>query len=146
MSLPRYEHLVGGDTPVVRAYGVTHQELFEHAVLGSFALVWPVASIPPRYSRPLVAPGGSLEELLVNWIEEAIDVARREELAVSYVVVDRLEPGGVQGSVSGLPAAEVERVGAVIRGVAEPHPELVTIPDGFWADVTLDREMPLRLA
>lgn len=130
---------------MVRAYGVTHQELFEHAVLGSFALVWPVVSIPPRYSRPLVAPGDSLEELLINWIDEAIDVARREELAVSYVIVDRLELGGVQGSVSGLRAAEVTPLGTPIRAVTQPVPEIVTIPDGFWVDVTLDREPPLGL-
>ena len=145
MSLPAYEHIEGGDTPTVRAYGVTHQELFENAALGVFALMWPVASIPPRYARPLVAPGDTLEELLANWVGELLHVGREEGLALSYFVVDRLEPGGVQGSAAGLPTHEVGRSGRVPVRVAGPASAFVSIPEGFWADLTIELEPKLRL-
>jgi SHS2 domain-containing protein len=145
MGLPRFEHHGTADVPIVRAYGVTHQETFENAALGVFALGWPVDAIPPRYSRPVVAPGDTLSELLVNWIDELLIMSRQEGLALSYFVVDRLEAGGVQGSAAGMPVAEVDRGNRLALRVAEPAPEIVAIPNGYWADVVVEMEPRLRL-
>jgi SHS2 domain-containing protein len=93
----------------------------------------------------MVAPGDTLDELLVNWVEELLHLSREEGLALSYFVVDRLEPGGVQGSAAGLPTHEVEQLGRVPVRVVGPASPVVSIPEGFWADLTVELEPKLRL-
>ncbi len=119
------------------AYGETLPQLFENAGVAAFAGSFPVGDIAPTYSRPLVAPGDSLEELLANWVEELLAMGRVEDLAVSYVTVDRLEEGGVQGSGAGLPRSEVSRIGPDAEGVDRSQTRVVEIPDGWWAALTL---------
>ena len=62
----------------------------------------------------------------------------------SYFTVDRLEEGGVQGSAAGLPATEAVRRGARVTGLIDRRPEPVSIPDGWWVDLSLDIEPRLR--
>ncbi|MBT8213538.1 MAG: archease [Acidimicrobiia bacterium] len=119
------------------AFGVTLPELFEHAASAGFSLVADPATITPTYSWPVVAPGDTMDELLVNWIGELALVAHEEGIVPSFFVVDRLEEGGVQGSLSGLPRDQVDRDGA-LHGSIDPKPSIVVVPDGFWAEVHFD--------
>jgi hypothetical protein len=50
--LPPYEVVPGGD-PAVVAYGATLPELFEHAALAMFDLIFDLDGVPPRHSRPV---------------------------------------------------------------------------------------------
>lgn len=129
----RFELLDGGFV----AFGDTLPQLFENAGVAAFATSFPVDDIPPTYSRPLVAPGDTWEELLANWIEELLAMARIEDLAVSYVTVDRLEEGGVQGSGAGMPRSAVARLGPDAHEVDRSEIRLVEIPEGWWARLAL---------
>ena len=121
------------------ATGSTLPELFEHAASAGFSLVADPGTLTPTYSWPVVAPGDTIDELLANWIGELALVSREEGIVPCFFVVDRLEEGGVQGSLSGLPDGEVDTNGR-LYGLVAPMPSVVTVPDGFWAELRFDHQ------
>lgn len=144
MTFPRFERLER-DGSVFRAYGSTRYELFESAAEAMFSVGRDLAAIPSTYSRPLVAPGDTYEELLANWLAELLHLGVHEGLVWSSCMVDRLEVGGVQGSASGLPEADVDRLGEIAVAVDRLESGIVEIPDGWWVEVALELDRGLRV-
>jgi SHS2 domain-containing protein len=136
--------LLPGEPATVRAYGATPEELFEEAAYAVFDQGHRLADIPATYSRPVIAAGDTIPELLRAWIEELLAMSRAEGIVPSFFVVDRLEEGGVQGSAAGLPVGEAPRRGPAVTGLGAPLPRPVAIPDGWWVDLVLDIEPRLR--
>ena len=123
------------DPPRVLAFGATHEELFENAAYAMFDQAFDIVSVPPTYSRPVVAPGDTVVELLVNWLDELLFVAEEERLVWCSFVVDRLEEGGVQGSAAGMPIADVPVRPRMVTGLVE-HPNApVPVPEGWWVEL-----------
>lgn len=146
MTLPRYERLPGSpDEVVFRAHGPTRMELFEHAAEAMFSVGRDLGVIPSTYSRPLVAPGDTFEELLVNWLEELLHLGDVEAMVWSSCMVDRLEVGGVQGSASGQPASTVAPAGPTVIAVAGLGTDIVALPEGWWVDVAFVVDGGLRV-
>ncbi len=146
MTFPRYQRLSAPTGSVrFRVYGSTRYELLENAGEAMFSVGRDLTSIPPTYSRPLVAPGDGYEELLENWLVELLHLAAQESMVWSYCVVDRLEPGGVQGSASGQPHGRVRPGGPVVTGIAGLESPIVEIPDGWWVDVAFVVDRDLRV-
>lgn len=140
-----YELRPDGVSAVCR--GATESELFEVAAAAMFSLGFEIAGVPPRHSRPLVAPGDRIEELLVNWLEELLVLSHEEQIVFSYFTVDRLEEGGVQGSAAGMPIDQVVRSPRQVDGVDEARPPIVVeVPDGFWVEVAFVVGPRLRIA
>lgn len=136
--MQRYEVLPHtADTGII-AYGSTAFELFEHAAYGMFDLMTDLEDVPSRYSRPIVAAGDTVEELLVNWLSNLLAESEIHELVFSAFAVDRLEEGGVQGSAGGMPWDGIELRGAPIKAVTYHDLAVVEIPDGWWARVIFD--------
>lgn len=128
----------------MRAFGATRYELVEHVSMAMFSVGRDLAAIAPTYSRPLVAPGDTMAELVRSWLEELLLLARESGIVWSQATVDRLEAGGVQGSASGQYADSVTPAGPIVVGVhsvASP----VEVPDGYWMDVTFELGQGLRL-
>lgn len=132
----RYESR-GGDPPRVVVYGATLGEVFEHAAEAMFAHGRDLHAIRPTYSRPIVSPGDTVPELLVNWLDELRFVGARDGLVWSWFAVDRLEEGGIQGSASGLPVAEVPPVGEIVTSVRLVSDGVIEVPDGLWVELEL---------
>ena len=130
------------EPPTYVVTGATPEELFENAGFAVFSAGWRLDGVPPTYSRPVVAPGDTYEELLVSWIEELLFVADHEGLVWSYFVVDRLEEGGVQGSAAGVPSGSVTRTSRRVTGVAGLGEGIVAVPDGWWVELSLATEAP----
>lgn len=127
--------------------GASEAELFEVTAAAMFSLGFEIAGVPPRYSRPLVAPGDRVEDLLVNWLEELLALSQREQIVFSYFTVDRLEEGGVQGSAAGMPIDQVVRLPRQVHGVDEARPPtVVEVPEGFWVEVAFVIGPRLRIA
>lgn len=134
-----YERLPGSsDRPRVRVFGYTRYELFENAGYAMYDLAYDLDTIASTYSRPVVAPGDGYEELLANWLGELRAVGAEEGIVWSYFTVDRLEPGGVQGSAGGMPQEQVTGTAAPISALLSP-PSIVRIPDGWWVDLEFER-------
>lgn len=132
--MSRYR-LVGADPPRVLAFGATYEELFENAAFAMFDQAYDIAALPPRYSRPIVAPGDTVEELLHHWLDELLFVAERDRLVWSSFAVDRLEEGGVQGSAAGMPVDEATVRPIMVSGLAEPPMSPVPVPEGWWVEL-----------
>ena len=133
----RFERLPGLPHRAV-VYGYTIPELFEHAAEATFGLTTDLGAITPTYSRPIVAPGDTIDELLINWLEELAYVGHRETLVWSWFVVDRLEEGGVQGSASGLPVDSVEGRSEIVTAVRIVSGGIVEVPVGWWVELEFD--------
>lgn len=142
--MERYSVVADGEHPTVKVMGSTRAELFEHAGLAVFALSYDLSAVKPTYSRPVVAPGDTMDELLVNWIDELLAWSRSEALVWSYFVVDRLEVGGVQGSASGLPRTEVPALSRLVTRAELTGTGIVEIPNGWWTELRLYSEPRLR--
>lgn len=143
--MSRYR-IIRPDPPVVVVLGATIEELFEHAAYAMFDLGYELDAIPSRYSRPVVAPGDSLPELLVNWLDELRYVSDQEGIIWSAFAVDRLEEGGVQGSAGGMPLAEVVARATAVTRLVTARPEPVPVPDGWWVELEFDTDRRLRPA
>lgn len=120
------------------AYGSTLPEVFEHSAFAMFDLVFDLADTSGGVSRPIVAAGDSVEELLVSWLSEVLAESEIHDLAFCSFGVDRLEEGGVQGWAAGDPVEGVELRGAPIKAVTHHDLAVVEVPDGWWARVVLD--------
>jgi hypothetical protein len=135
---------IARDPPTYVVTGPTREELFENVGFVVFSEGWHLDGVKPTYSRPIVAPGDTYEELLRHWIDELLYVAEETGLAWAYFVVDRLEEGGVQGSAAGMPAASVRRRGRRLRGLSKLGGGLVPVREGWWVEVQLDVEEAQR--
>lgn len=131
---------LGGPVAVLRVYGSTRSELFENVAYAFFDQVFYLTEITPQHARPVLAAGDDYSQLLANWLLELAAMSAVEEIAPSYFVVDRLEEGGVQGSASGQPFAEVERRQQHLPVLLTTRPAPVCIPDGWWVELRLDLE------
>jgi len=125
------------DTGIV-AYGVTLNELFENAAWGMFDLMFDLAGLAPVRDVPVMAPGETREDLLVNWLSELLYHSEVLGLAFCYFTVDRLEEGGVQGSAGGVPADSLVLRGAPIKAVTHHDLAVVENPDLWWARIVFD--------
>lgn len=128
----------------MRAFGATRYELVEHAAMAMFSIGRELSAIAPTYSRPLVAPGDTMQELIAAWLEELLLLSDEEGIVWSQATVDRLEIGGVQGSAAGQYRTAVAPSGPVATGIGHIG-QVVEIPDGFWVDVTLQIDSALRV-
>lgn len=123
-------------------FGTTAPELLENAGFAVFDLSYDLSNVPPTYSRPIVAPGDTLDDLLANWVSELVAWSTSELLVWSYFVVDRLEEGGVQGSAAGLPIGEVPAQRVIVSGVSGAS--VLAGPDGWSAELSLVTAPRLR--
>ena len=135
---PRYEVLPHTADTAIIAYGSTLFELFENAAFGMFDTMFDLEEVSTARSRPVVAAGDTVEELLVAWLSELLAEAETHGLAFSYFTVDRLEEGGVQGSAQGGPTAGLELRGPPVKAVTYHDLAVVEIPDGWWARLVFD--------
>lgn len=134
----RYEALDHTADTGIRAYGATIPELFENAAWGMFDLMFDLEHLMPQRDVPVVAAGDTCEELLVNWLSELLYHAEALDLALCYFAVDRVEPGGAQGSAGGLPAPAADLRGPPIKAVTYHDLAVVEVPDGWWARIIFD--------
>lgn len=127
--------LLDADPPRVIAFGATPEELFENAAFAMFDQAYDIAALPSTYSRPIVSPGDTVEELLANWLDELLFVSEQERLVWSSFAIDRLEEGGVQGSASGMPLEAAELRPRMITGCLEAPGAPVPVPEGWWVEL-----------
>ena len=123
--------------------GDTLADLFEAAAFAVFSRSYELDGVASTYSRPVVAPGDSLAELLQNWLEALLVEAAAADLVFRAFTVDRLEEGGVQGSAGGMPRPSVvtrSRVVTSILSVSSP----VEDAGGWTTTLHVALERPLR--
>jgi SHS2 domain-containing protein len=136
--MKRYETIPHTADVAFIAYGPTLHELFENAAFAMFDIAFDLSAASGRVTRPIVASGDTMEELLVAWLNELVAEAETHDMAFSSFGVDRLEEGGVQGWAGGDPVGSTPLIGAPVKAATHHDLAIVEIPDGFWARVVLD--------
>ena len=129
---------------VLRVFGTTRRDLFEQAAFAVFDQGYVLDQIAATYSRPVMAAGDDMGELLGNWLAELLEMSHANQIAPSFFIVDRLEDGGVQGSAAGMPIEESVRRSVVAIGLATPPSGPIAVPEGWWVDLAIDLEPRLR--
>jgi len=129
---------------VLRVFGTTRRDLFEEAASAVFDQGYVLEQIPATYSRPVMAAGDGLGELLGNWLAELLEMSQSHQIALSFFIVDRLEDGGVQGSAAGMPMQDAVHRSEVVVGLTAPPPDPIAVPEGWWVDLEVDLEPRLR--
>ena len=139
-----YDLLAEGDQPEIRVRATTLFELFERAGRAMFDLGFDLSTVVPRHSRPVVAVGDTIGELLADWLDQLRLIAVEYDLVFSYFVVDRLEEGGIQGSAGGVPRQDVVRRAREVSGLAGPIPQPRDGPEGWSVDLAFQTMPRLR--
>jgi len=77
---PRYEPLEHTAEAGVIARGATLAEAFANAAEGMYALVLELEGVEERETREIALEGGSLDALLVDWLQELVFLTETEGL------------------------------------------------------------------
>lgn len=133
----RYELIDAGSLARARVVGATLEDMFEVSGYAMFDLGFDLEGVAGRYPWPVLGAGDTWGELLGSWLESLGAASRSRDLVFASFTVDRLEEGGVQGSASGLPSADVPPRARTVVGLAEP-PVPITTPAGWTADLTFE--------
>jgi SHS2 domain-containing protein len=131
-----FEPFSSGPEVGVKARGSSLAEVFARSALGMFSLIVDPAGVEERDVREVRAHGGSLESLLVSWLNECLYVHEVEGFVPCRVEVSPIDPlartGGEPFQVHGLLyGEEVDAVRHTVRLAVK-----AASPDG--AEVVVD--------
>jgi SHS2 domain-containing protein len=87
----------------VAAWGRDLPECLRQCALGVFNLIVPTHAVQPVEGREVAARGGSVEALLVNWLNECLYVHELEGFVVSDVARPEISAIGVHALLHGEP-------------------------------------------
>jgi SHS2 domain-containing protein len=104
-----YEAFSSGSEVGVKARGSSLAEVFARSTLGMFSLIVDPASVEERDVREIRAHAGSLDRLLVSWLNECLYVHEVEGFVARRVEVSPIEP-------SAHPGGEPFRVHGLLHG------------------------------
>ena len=111
------------------AFGATLLELFENSAYGMFDHLFQIEGRDPERDVPIMAIGDEPAELLQDWLDQILELAKHHGLLPTYFQVARLETGGVQGAFGGVRNTPV-RAQCQVDDVG-----VVEIPTGWWVRV-----------
>jgi SHS2 domain-containing protein len=134
-----YEHFDVEADVGVRARGADRAEAFAEAARGVLAIAVDPLGVEERETRDVRAQAGTVEELLVTWINECVYVHEIEGFAVHRVEVERVADGIVHGVMHGEPIdADRHRLGTVVKGVTHHRVSVVDTATGCEVSVIVD--------
>ncbi len=141
-----FEHFeADADTGVI-GRGPTLAAAFAQTALGVFALMVDLATIQEHEVREVRAHGGSLESLLVNWLNECLylhDVEGVVARRIEFATFDRSpghggEPHRLHSFLHGEDVDPERHAGTVVRAVTLDGVAVRKVADGFEIRVVLD--------
>jgi SHS2 domain-containing protein len=131
-----YEYFdVAADVGVV-AWGEDLPGCLRQCALGVFNLIVSAESVQPLESREVFARGGSVEALLVNWLDECLYVHDLEGFAVADATPPEVAATGVHGLLHGEPIDPLRHARGVVKGFRDP--EVTEAPGRVIARVVLN--------
>ena len=103
MTPEGYEYFDVAADVGVSAWGQDVPECLRQCALGVFNLIVPTDAVQPAESREVAARGGSIERLLVDWLNECLYVHDVEGFVVADVTRPEITPTGVHAVLRGEP-------------------------------------------
>jgi SHS2 domain-containing protein len=132
----RYENLEHTADVMIRAYGSTLEECFENAAYGMIDQILDASSVRPKVEETFSVEGGSLEDLLYNFLSEVLFIFDAKRLALGTFHV-RLDDGKLECRASGerfdrerhSPKQEIKAVTYHMLKVSTEEPSITVLFD-----------------
>jgi protein archease len=123
----------------VAAWGQDLPGCLRQCALGVFNLIVPTAAVQPIESREVAARGGSVDALLVNWLNECLYVHDLEGFVVSDVVRPEVTATGVHAMLHGEPVDPTRHPrGTVVKAATLHGLEVSQLPGRVSVRIVLD--------
>jgi SHS2 domain-containing protein len=137
--MPDYELLEHTADTGFRVRGATLEELFARAAEALVAVALDPSRIEPKEKRPVEAAGETLEERLVNWLNEVLWLLDGQRWAPARFEELRLEGISVRATAAGEPRDDARHPPRVVVKAATFHQLSIREQNGMWeAEVFLD--------
>jgi protein archease len=123
----------------VAAWGQDLPGCLRQCALGVFNLIVPTDAVQPIESREVAARGGSVDALLVNWLNECLYVHDLEGFVVSDVVRPEVTATGVHAMLHGEPVDPTRHPrGTVVKAATLHGLEVSQLPGRVSVRIVLD--------
>ena len=119
------------------AYGNDLKELFKNSALALFSLICEINNVGREKTIDIEVNGDSLEELMVNWLQELIALVDTDELFFSGFEITEINENNLKANIYGEPISP-EKAGIVVKGVTYYKLKLEKIKDIYKATISLD--------
>ncbi|MBU1204824.1 MAG: archease [Nanoarchaeota archaeon] len=119
------------------AYGKNLKELFKNSALALFSLICEINNVGEEKTIDIEVSGDSLEELMVNWLQELIALVDTEEMFFSRFEIIEINENNLKAKAYGEPISP-EKAGVVVKGVTYYKLKLEKIKDNYKATISLD--------
>jgi len=119
------------------AYGKNLKELFKNSALALFSIICEIKKVGEEKTIDIEVNGDSLEELMVNWLQELIALVDTDELFFSRFEIMEINENNLKAKAYGEPISP-EKAGIVVKGVTYYKLKLEKIKDIYKATISLD--------
>lgn len=119
------------------AYGKDLKELFENSALALFSIICEISNVGKEKTIDIEVNGDSLEELMVNWLQDLIALVDTDELFFSRFEIIEINENNLKAKCYGEPISP-EKAGIVVKGVTYYKLKLEKIKDIYKATISLD--------
>jgi len=119
------------------AYGKDLKELFKNSALALFSVICDIKKVGEEKTIDIEVNGDSLEELMVNWLQDLIALVDTGELFFSRFEIVEISENYLKAKAYGEPISP-EKAGIVVKGVTYYKLKLEKIKDVYKATISLD--------
>jgi len=119
------------------AYGTDLKELFENSALALFSVICDIKKIGEEKTIDIEVSGDSLEDIMVNWLQNLIALVDTDELFFSRFEIIEINENNLKAKAYGEPISP-EKAGVVVKGVTYYKLKLEKIKDNYKATISLD--------
>jgi SHS2 domain-containing protein len=123
----------------VHAWGETLATCLRQCALAVFDLIVPTRAVSAVETREVAARGGTVDALLLNWLNECLYLHDVEGFVVHDLEMPEVTPAGVHGVLHGEPGDPARHPrGRVVKGVIPRGVEVTERPGRVSARIALD--------
>ncbi|MBA3063888.1 archease [Candidatus Woesearchaeota archaeon] len=119
------------------AYGKSLKELFENSAHALFSVICEIKNVGEKKTVDIEVSGDSLEELMVNWLQDLIALVDTDELFLSRFEIAEINENNLKAKAYGEPISP-EKAGVVVKGVTYYKLKLEKIKNNYKATISLD--------
>ena len=119
------------------AYGKSLKELFGNSAIALSSIICDIKKVGEEKSLSVELKGDSIEDLMVNWLQEIIALVDTDEMFFSRFDIIEISEDNLKANIYGEPISP-EKAGIVVKGVTYYKLKLEKIKDNFRVTISLD--------
>jgi SHS2 domain-containing protein len=119
------------------AYGKDLKGLFENSAVALSSVICDVEKVEKQKSFSVEFQGESVEDLMINWLQEIIALVDTEEIFLSGFEISEIDEKHLKANLYGEPISP-EKAGVVVKGVTYYKLKIEKTKKGLKATISLD--------